>query len=111
MWHFADERRHLSVVQSKEDSQHDTYHDKYHDRYHDTFYSLMTPEELEEHITQLRRTNSDLTHIEAKLATNELPKRLWQTLSAFSNTRMGGSLLLGIAEESGFGIIGVKNSK
>src|SRR5437867_414716 len=71
----------------------------------------MTAEELHEYITQLRRANSDLTHIEAKLATNELPKRLWQTLSAFSNTRMGGSLLLGIAEESGFGIIGVKNSK
>src|SRR5439155_10673070 len=53
----------------------------------------------------------DLTHIEAKLATNELPKRLWETLSAFSNTRMGGSLILGISEEAGFKVVGVKDTK
>jgi len=46
----------------------------------------MTITELNEHIGQLRQVNTDLTHIEAKLAASELPKRLWETLSAFSNS-------------------------
>jgi hypothetical protein len=45
----------------------------------------MTVVELEEYISQIRRANTDLTHIETK-GGSELPKRLWETLSAFSNT-------------------------
>src|SRR6266516_1934868 len=71
----------------------------------------MTITELNEHIGQLRQVNTDLTHIEAKLAASELPKRLWETLSAFSNTSKGGMLILGLSEESKFTIVGVKNAK
>jgi len=71
----------------------------------------MTLLELEEYITQMRQANSDLTHVEAKAASSELPKRLWETLSAFSNTTKGGVLILGVSEELKFRIVGVKNSK
>lgn len=67
--------------------------------------------ELNECIGQMRHANSDLTHVEAKAAAGELPKRLWETLSAFSNTIKGGTLVLGISEELGFKIVGVKNPK
>jgi hypothetical protein len=59
----------------------------------------------------MRHANSDLTHVEAKAAAGELPKRLWETLSAFSNTIKGGTLVLGVSEELGFKIVGVKNPK
>ena len=71
----------------------------------------MTIAELEEHISQLRRLETDLTHVEAKLSASELPKRLWETLSAFSNTAGGGVLILGVSEEAKFEIAGVKNAK
>jgi predicted HTH transcriptional regulator len=58
----------------------------------------MTLTELQEYIRQLRQANTDLTHVEAKAA-SELPKRLWETLSAFSNTANGGVLILGVADE------------
>ncbi len=69
----------------------------------------MTEAEVRDLITHLRRVRADLTHVEAKLAESELPKRLWQSISAFSNTRDGGTLILGIAEEDDFRIAGVKN--
>jgi ATP-dependent DNA helicase RecG len=71
----------------------------------------MTVRELKECIGQMRHANSDLTHVEAKAAAVELPKRLWETLSAFSNTIKGGTLVLGVSEELGFKIVGVKNPK
>ncbi len=71
----------------------------------------MTIGELQEQIDQMQRVKTDLTHVEAKLAASELPKRIWETLSAFSNTAKGGALILGVSEESGFEIVGVKNPK
>src|SRR5271170_3643146 len=71
----------------------------------------MTRTELEECIDELRLANSDLTHVEVKAAASELPKRAWETLSAFSNSAKGGVLILGVSEESKFEIDGVKNPK
>jgi ATP-dependent DNA helicase RecG len=69
----------------------------------------MTLPELREYINQLRVAGTDLTHVEAKLAKSELPKRIWETISAFSNTPQGGVIILGVSEESGFTIEGVNN--
>jgi ATP-dependent DNA helicase RecG len=38
-----------------------------------------------------------------------LPRRLWETISAFSNTPQGGTLILGISEETNFAVTGVSN--
>src|ERR1044071_5335055 len=70
----------------------------------------MTAAELDDYLKALRNAGTDLTHIEAKLAAAELPKRLWETVSAFSNTPQGGVLILGISEESGFSVVGVSNA-
>ncbi len=69
----------------------------------------MTTTELQEIIAALRHAGSDLTHVEAKRAASELPKRIWETISAFSNTERGGALILGISEESNFSVDGVSN--
>ena len=69
----------------------------------------MTDSELRDLIGHLRLVKADLTHVEAKSAESELPKRLWQTISAFSNTRGGGALILGLSEEDDFRVVGVKN--
>ncbi len=70
----------------------------------------MTAIELEEHISLLRRVNADHTHVEAKHSSIEIPKRLWETISAFSNTPQGGVIILGVAEELGFAVAGVRNA-
>jgi len=59
----------------------------------------MTLEELEEIVASLRQMGADLTHVEAKRAGRELPRRLWETLSAFANTPGGGVIILGVDEE------------
>jgi ATP-dependent DNA helicase RecG len=70
----------------------------------------MTTAELHEHLNALRQAGTDLTHVEVKLAAAELPKRLWETVSAFSNTPQGGVLILGVSEESGFSIVGISHA-
>lgn len=70
----------------------------------------MTTKEVLELIAALQRFNADFRHVEAKEAGNELPKQIWQTVSAFSNTRKGGTLLLGVAERQRFQPQGVTDS-
>jgi ATP-dependent DNA helicase RecG len=71
----------------------------------------VTTDELVELIDSLRALATDSLHIEAKRAEHALPARLWETLSAFSNTPGGGVLILGLDETSGFATIGVRNPK
>jgi len=69
----------------------------------------MTTEELQEIIQNLREVGADLTHVEAKKAGQGLPKRLWETLSAFANTPGGGVIILGVDEERDFRVTGVSD--
>jgi ATP-dependent DNA helicase RecG len=71
----------------------------------------VTTAELLDLIAALRAVETDSLHVEAKRAENELPRRLWETVSAFSNTPGGGVLILGLNELSGFELVGVKNPK
>jgi ATP-dependent DNA helicase RecG len=68
----------------------------------------MTQDELQEILRQLRQHGSEVTGVEAKRARDQLPRRLWETLSAFSNTAGGGVVLLGVDEEAGFTATGVE---
>jgi ATP-dependent DNA helicase RecG len=71
----------------------------------------VTKSDLQALIRSLQEFRTDLLHVEAKRATAELPKRVWETLSAFSNTPGGGILLLGLDEAAGFAVTGVRNPK
>ncbi len=62
----------------------------------------MTPEDFQDLLTHLRQHRAESPRIEVKLAQGGLPKRLWETLSAFSNTAGGGVLVLGLDEDRGF---------
>lgn len=69
----------------------------------------MTGPELADIVDFLRNADTDSTHVEAKRARHDIPSRLWETVSAFSNTRGGGAILLGIEEASGFEASGVED--
>lgn len=69
----------------------------------------MTEEGLKELIEELRLAETDLSNIEAKRAERDLPKRLWESLSAFANTTGGGTIVLGLDEQSEFAATGVQN--
>lgn len=69
----------------------------------------MTTDELVGVIEELQRARTDTLHVEAKRAEHELPRRLWETVSAFANTHGGGVLVLGLDQASGFAAVGVGN--
>lgn len=61
----------------------------------------MNEHEIDEHIARIRRLGNDDEHVEAKAATQKLPKGIWESVSAFANTN-GGLVLLGLDEANGF---------
>lgn len=67
----------------------------------------MIETDLAELIGKVRTMKAESQTIELKAAHQGCPKKLYDTLSAFSNQDMGGILLFGIDEELGFEIVGV----
>jgi ATP-dependent DNA helicase RecG len=67
----------------------------------------MTHDDLLELLAQVQRQRAETAYVEAKASRQALPKRLYETLSAFANTEGGGVLLLGIDETEGFAARGV----
>lgn len=67
----------------------------------------MTKIELNELIETIQIQKSESRHLELKAANGGCPKRLYDTLSAFSNQDEGGIIVFGIDEQKGFEIVGV----
>ena len=63
--------------------------------------------DVAELINALRTFDTDHRHVEAKRAQTALPKKLWESLSAFANAPGGGVILLGVDESAGFVVTGV----
>ena len=62
----------------------------------------MTPEEFIEKLDEIQRTKCEHGTLEIKSAEKGCPKRLYDTLSAFSNQDEGGVIIFGIDEERGY---------
>ena len=63
--------------------------------------------ELIELAEQVCRQRAESQPIEVKAAHVDCPRRLYDTLSSFSNQDSGGTILFGIDEEAGFKVVGV----
>lgn len=69
----------------------------------------MLPEELIDLIRKTVSQKAETQTLELKAAHVDCPKRLYDTLSSFSNQDSGGIILFGIDETNSFEIVGVYN--
>lgn len=67
----------------------------------------MLPEELTSLVKKVCRQKSEEQSIELKAAHKGTPKKLYDTLSSFSNQDQGGIILFGIDEDKGYELVGV----
>ena len=70
----------------------------------------MNANDLSQLLETLRAEGDDSEAVEAKRASGGWPEDIAKTLSAFSNTPGGGTILFGVDESSGFEAVGVYNS-
>jgi ATP-dependent DNA helicase RecG len=66
----------------------------------------LSREDLNRVLADLRELGIDHQTVEAKRAERALPTTIWETLSAFA-TAIGGLILLGVDEETGFAVTGI----
>lgn len=67
----------------------------------------MTPEDLKSLVATVCKTKTEMQELEIKSARGGCPKKLFDTLSSFSNQDSGGIILFGVDEESDFQAVGV----
>lgn len=71
----------------------------------------MVVEELREILNNLTDLRTEGAFVELKRAASGLPRRLWETISSFSNSPGGGLIILGVDEADGFDVVGVDDPK
>lgn len=69
----------------------------------------MLPEELIDLVSKTTHQKAETQTLELKAAHVDCPKRLYDTLSSFSNQDSGGILLFGVDETKSFEVVGVYN--
>ena len=69
------------------------------------------PNELLELANSVCKQKAESQTVECKAARVDCPKRLYDTLSSFSNQDSGGVLLFGIDETIGFQVVGVYDAQ
>ena len=67
----------------------------------------MTTEELLEKLEFVQKMKCETQTLELKSAENGCPKRLYDSLSSFSNQDEGGIIIFGIDEKQGYKEVGV----
>lgn len=71
----------------------------------------MTGEELLELLNQIRKSRCETKNLELKAATAGCPRRLYDTLSSFSNQDEGGIIVFGVDEENHYHECGVYDAQ
>lgn len=66
-----------------------------------------SPEELQVWLDTFRTYGGDTTNVEVKAAQGGLPENLAETTAAFANMPEGGLIILGVAENQNFSVVGV----
>ncbi|WP_436758479.1 ATP-binding protein [Streptosporangium sp. V21-05] len=69
----------------------------------------MAQDWVEAQVQELRKFGAEATRIEAKSAENGMPKSARESISAFSNTPGGGTLILGLQDGGTFAAVGLDN--
>ena len=67
----------------------------------------MLQDELLELANQVRQLKAEVQVVEVKAAHEGCPKKLYDTLSSFSNQDIGGTLIFGLDEAQNFAVVGV----
>lgn len=67
----------------------------------------MLTEELVDLVKRIQNCNAEAQVTEVKAAFGGCPKRLYDTLSSFSNQDSGGTIVFGLDEALGFQAVGV----
>lgn len=71
----------------------------------------MTKEELNDLLNEIQKMKSESRTLELKAAHFGCPKRLYDTLSSFSNQDDGGIIVFGVDEQSGYQEVGVYDAQ
>ena len=71
----------------------------------------MTSEELIEKLNEIQKNKCETQTLELKAAASGCPKRLYDTLSSFSNQNDGGIIIFGVDENNDYAECGVYDSQ
>ena len=69
----------------------------------------MTLQEFQDLLKVIQTTQAESRTIEVKQAASGSPKRIYDTISSFSNQDDGGVIVFGLDENAGFAEVGVKD--
>lgn len=69
----------------------------------------MTESELKDLVKKIQTSQAEYQNVEVKRANKKAPKRLFDTLSSFSNQDNGGVIVFGMYEDNGFSVTGVED--
>ncbi len=71
----------------------------------------MREEELQSLIQKIQHRQTEFQTVELKAAAQDFPKRIYDTLSSFSNQDDGGVIIFGVSEKDGFETVGVYDAQ
>lgn len=71
----------------------------------------MLPDELADLVRQVQAQRCETQFVELKAARDGCPKRLYDTLSSFSNQDEGGTIIFGVDETADFSVVGVYDAQ
>ena len=69
----------------------------------------MLEEELYSLVRKVQKRQTEFQNVEVKAAAGGFPKRIYDSLSSFSNQDEGGTIIFGVSEKGNYEVVGVYN--